>query len=119
MHRQTYLRCCFGLSSRSLYTRSTSVFAPDCTYLGGRPSDGIVFCGFTLGVAAELYGLDKRLAAFALRSAGGSLSLFLLLIILITAIFLDVVLKHRGRAPVPPCLRPVLKHHLKDYLGPV
>ncbi len=80
------------------------------------PVMALFFGGFTLGVAAEVYGLDKRLAAFALRSAGRSFSLFLLLIVLITAFFSMWLSNIAAAALVLACLRPVLREFHDDHM---
>ncbi len=80
------------------------------------PVMALFFGGFTLGVAAEVYGLDKRLAAFALRFLGRSFSLFLLLIILITAFFSMWLSNIAAAALVLACLRPVLREFRDDHL---
>lgn len=80
------------------------------------PVMALFFGGFTLGVAAEVYGLDKRLAAFALRSAERSFSLFLLIILFITA-FLSMWLSNIAAAAlVLACLRPVLREFRDDHM---
>ncbi len=72
------------------------------------PVLALFFGGFVLGVAAERYGFDKRLASVALRSAGKSLAIFLLLIILMTA-FLSMWMSNIAAAVLMlACLRPVL-----------
>lgn len=80
------------------------------------PVMALFFGGFTLGVAAEVYGLDKRLAVFALRSAGRSFSLFLLLIVLITAFFSMWLSNIAAAALVLACLRPVLREFRDDHM---
>ncbi len=80
------------------------------------PVMALFFGGFTLGVAAEVHGLDKRLAAFALRLAGRSFSLFLLVIVLITAFFSMWLSNIAAAALVLACLRPVLREFHDDHM---
>ena len=80
------------------------------------PVMALFFGGFTLGVAAEVHGLDKRLAAFALRLAGRSFSLFLLIIVLITAFFSMWLSNIAAAALVLACLRPVLREFHDDHM---
>jgi solute carrier family 13 (sodium-dependent dicarboxylate transporter), member 2/3/5 len=69
----------------------------------------LFFGGFVLSVAAQHHGFDKRLANFALRSAGGSFSKFLLLTILLTA-FLSMWMSNIAAAVLMlACLHPVLR----------
>ena len=78
------------------------------------PVMALFFGGFTLGVAAEAHGVDKRLAAFALRSVGRSFALFLLLIVFTTAFFSMWLSNIAAAALVLACLRPVL-HAFDDH----
>ena len=80
------------------------------------PVMALFFGGFTLGVAAEVYGLDKRLAAFALRFAGRSFSLLLLLIVCITAFFSMWLSNIAAAALVLTSLRPVLREFRDDHV---
>lgn len=80
------------------------------------PVMALFFGGFTLGVAAEVYGLDKRLSTFALRSAGRSFSLFLLLIVMMTAFFSMWLSNVAAAALVLTCLRPVLREFRDDQM---
>lgn len=80
------------------------------------PVMALFFGGFTLGIATQAFGLDKRLARFAFRRAGRSYSLFLLLIIVFTA-FLSMWLSNIGAAAlILACLRPVLQEFGDDHL---
>lgn len=80
------------------------------------PVMALFFGGFTLGIATQGFGLDKRMARFAFRKAGASFPLFLLLIIGITA-FLSMWLSNIGAAAlVLVCLRPVLKEFGDEHL---
>jgi len=80
------------------------------------PVMALFFGGFTLGVATQEFGLDKKLARLAFRSAGRSFPVFLLLIILITA-FLSMWLSNIGAAAlIFACLRPVLREFSDDHL---
>jgi solute carrier family 13 (sodium-dependent dicarboxylate transporter), member 2/3/5 len=70
----------------------------------------------TLGVATSVYRIDKKLAAFAMRSAGRSFSIFLLLVILITA-FLSMWLSNIAAAAlILACLRPILREFQEDHM---
>lgn len=72
------------------------------------PVLALFFGGFLLGVTAERYGFDKRLASVALRSAGKSFAKFLLLIILLTA-FLSMWMSNIAAAALMlACLHPIL-----------
>lgn len=74
------------------------------------PVLALFFGGFVLGVAAERYGFDKRLANFALRTAGKSFAKFLLLAIFLTA-FLSMWLSNIAAAVLMlACLHPVLRN---------
>lgn len=76
----------------------------------------LFFGGFALGVGTSVYGVDRWLAHFALRRAGGSLYLFLLFVILITA-FLSMWLSNIAAAAlILACLRPILQDFGKDHL---
>ncbi|MGB5013442.1 MAG: DASS family sodium-coupled anion symporter [Pyrinomonadaceae bacterium] len=80
------------------------------------PVMALFFGGFTLGIATQAFGLDKRMARFAFRRAGRSFPLFLLLIIVFTA-FLSMWLSNIGAAAlILACLRPVLKEFGDDHL---
>ncbi len=80
------------------------------------PVMALFFGGFTLGIATQAFGLDKRMARFAFRKAGGSFYLFLLLIMAITA-FLSMWLSNIGAAAlILACLRPVLSEFGDDHL---
>ena len=80
------------------------------------PVMALFFGGFTLGVAAEAYGVDKRLAAFTLRYAGKSFALFLLLIVFTTAFFSMWLSNIAAAALVLACLRPILKEFKDDHV---
>lgn len=74
------------------------------------PVLALFFGGFVLGVAAERYGVDKRLANFALRTAGKSFAKFLLLVVLLTA-FLSMWMSNIAAAVLMlACLHPVLRN---------
>ncbi len=80
------------------------------------PVMALFFGGFTLGLATEAFGLDKRMARFAFRRAGGSFPKFLLLIIGLTA-FLSMWLSNIGAAAlILACLRPMLREFGEDHL---
>ncbi len=78
------------------------------------PVLALFFGGFVLGVAAERYGFDKRLASIAFRWAGESFPKFLLLLILLTA-FLSMWMSNIAAAVLMlACLRPVLHSFSTD-----
>lgn len=80
------------------------------------PVMALFFGGFTLGIATQAFGLDKRMARFAIRRAGTSFPLFLLLIIGLTA-FLSMWLSNIGAAAlILACLRPVLAEFADEHL---
>ncbi|HEY0656989.1 MAG TPA: DASS family sodium-coupled anion symporter [Pyrinomonadaceae bacterium] len=72
--------------------------------------------GFAVGVAAERYGLDQRLARASLKSAGNSFSKFLLLVIILTA-FLSMWMSNiAATALMIACLHPVVNNFNPDHL---
>jgi len=74
------------------------------------PVLALFFGGFVLGVAAERYGFDKRLADLALRSSGRSLAKFMLIVIFLTA-FLSMWMSNIAAAALMlACLHPVLRN---------
>ncbi len=80
------------------------------------PVLALFFGGFVLGVAAETYDFDKRLANIALRSAGNSYLKFLLLIILLTA-FLSMWMSNIAAAVLMlACVSPVLHNFEIDNI---
>ena len=80
------------------------------------PVMALFFGGFTLGLAAEACGIDKRLAAFTLRSAGKSVAIFLFLIVFTTAFFSMWLSNIAAAALVLACLRPILKEFGEEDL---
>ena len=72
------------------------------------PVMALFFGGFVLGTATQAQGLDEQLAAFALRSAGGSVNRLLLIVILLTAFFSMWMSNIAAAAMVFACLQPVL-----------
>ena len=80
------------------------------------PVMALFFGGFSLGLAAEVCGLDKRLASFALRSAGRSFGLFLILVVLITAFFSMWLSNIAAASLVLACLRPVLREFHDEHI---
>jgi sodium-dependent dicarboxylate transporter 2/3/5 len=76
----------------------------------------LFFGGFALGVGTSVYGVDRWLADFALRRAGRSFPLFLLLVLIVTA-FLSMWLSNIAAAALMlACLRPVLHEFGEDHL---
>ena len=72
------------------------------------PVLALFFGGFVLGVATERYGFDKKLANFALRSAGKSFARLLLFVILLTA-FLSMWMSNIAAAALMlAALHPIL-----------
>lgn len=66
--------------------------------------------GFAIGVGAERFGLDKRLARVSLKTAGNSFSKFLLLVIILTA-FLSMWMSNIAAAALMiACLHPVVSY---------
>ncbi|QYO66239.1 SLC13 family permease [Leptolyngbya sp. 7M] len=73
--------------------------------------------GFAMGVAAELYGLDRQLIAFAIRYSGGSYRGLLFLVIFLTA-FLSMWLSNIAAAALMfACLRTWLAEFGEEDLG--
>ena len=72
------------------------------------PVMALFFGGFVLGTATQAQGWDKRLAAFALRWASGSLKQLLLLVMLLTAFFSMWMSNIAAAAMVFACLQPIL-----------
>jgi sodium-dependent dicarboxylate transporter 2/3/5 len=80
------------------------------------PVLALFFGGFVLGVAAHRFGLDERLAEFAVRAAGKSYAAFLLLVILLTA-FLSMWMSNIAAASLMlACLRPILNDFESESL---
>lgn len=80
------------------------------------PVLALFFGGFTLGVAASVYGIDQRLAGFALRASHGSFHRFLLLVMLITA-FMSMWLSNIAAAAlVIAVVRPILAEIDPEHL---
>jgi sodium-dependent dicarboxylate transporter 2/3/5 len=72
--------------------------------------------GFAIGIAAERFGLDKRLARASLRTAGGSVPRFLLLLIVLTA-FLSMWMSNIAAAALMiASLRPVITGLDADHI---